>query len=510
VNRQQSSLFLIRRTIGRTLQSVGALAALTACLLVVGAFGQNNPVPQIVGPVHPDAVAPGGGDFTLSVYGANFVSGAAVNWNYQPRTTTYVSGHEVQAQILSTDIANNTAGYITVTNPAPGGGSSSASWAQVEVHAPISTIVVNPPAYYDFGFSSLQAADFSHDGTLDLVGDYGYYVDFFEGGRNGKFSFTSVLNRHYLTPTELVYGDFNNDGNLDVTVVSTLGASGNDATRMDIMMGNGEGAFTPGAPLWSPRSDFQNAVAGDFNQDGNLDLMNQGSAYLSEYLGNGNGTFRRGAIFDYPSDGLAAQILAGDFNGDGKLDLILLQTPNIGFGNNSQPGTALWFLQGNGDGTFQSPAEIASFPGDGAGICSGGNDSATSVQLSDFNGDGKLDLSFCNQSQIGVMLGNGDGTFQPPTYYTADTSGIGAFAFAVGDINSDGKPDLIVSEYSHFDSTLVVFLGNGDGTFQAAQTVISGIQDGETGITLGDFNLDGLLDVIFRNGGGTNVFLQQQ
>jgi hypothetical protein len=493
-------------TLGQILKSA-ALTTLTATLLT-SALAQNNPIPQIVGPVHPDAVAPDGGDFTLSVYGANFVPGSVVNWNYHPRTTTYVSGHELQAQILSTDIAHNTAGYISVTNPAPGGGSSSASWAQVEVHAPISTIVVNPPTYYDFGFWTLQAADFTHDGTLDLVGDYGYYVDFLAGGRNGKFSFTSVLNRHYLTPTELGYGDFNNDGNLDVALVSTLGASYNLATRMDIMLGNGKGGFTTGTPIWSDLGNFNDVAVGDFNQDGNLDLLTDGVSKLSVYLGNGNGTFRLGIDFRYPSLGMAQQALVGDFNGDGKLDLILLQTPFIGSGNNSQAGTAFWFLQGNGDGTFQSPVEIASFSG--AGICSGGDVSGTSVQLSDFNGDGKLDLAFCNQSQIGVMLGNGDGTFQPPTYYTADTSGIGAFAFAVGDINSDGKPDLIVSEYSHFNSTLAVFLGNGDGTFQAAQTLISGIQDGETGITLGDFNLDGLLDVIFRNGGGTNVFLQQQ
>jgi hypothetical protein len=112
--------------------------------LAVAAFGQNNPIPQIVGPVHPDAVAPGSGAFTLSVYGANFVPGSVVNWNYQPRVTTYISGHEIQAQILATDVATNTAGFISVTNPPPGGGSSSASWAQVEVHNPISTITKVP------------------------------------------------------------------------------------------------------------------------------------------------------------------------------------------------------------------------------------------------------------------------------------------------------------------------------------------------------------------------------
>src|SRR5580704_7037265 len=114
--------------------------------LLVAAFAQN-PVPQIVGPVKPMAVAPGGGDFTLNVYGANFVPGAVVNWNYQARATTYISGHELQAQILSTDIAHNTAGYITVVNPAPGGGNSSASWAQVEVHEPVLTIAMSQPTY---------------------------------------------------------------------------------------------------------------------------------------------------------------------------------------------------------------------------------------------------------------------------------------------------------------------------------------------------------------------------
>jgi hypothetical protein len=89
---------------------------LTATLFVTVVFAQN-PVPQIVGPVKPMAVAPGGGGFTVTVYGANFVPGAVVNWNYQPRSTTFVSAHELQAQILATDIVKNTAGLISVTNP---------------------------------------------------------------------------------------------------------------------------------------------------------------------------------------------------------------------------------------------------------------------------------------------------------------------------------------------------------------------------------------------------------
>jgi hypothetical protein len=221
------------------------------------------------------------------------------------------------------------------------------------------------------------------------------------------------------------------------------------------------------------------------------------------YLGNGDGTFEHSALYQYPLQGLGRQLLSGDFNGDGKLDLILLQTPEIGV---NQVGIGLWFLQGNGDGTFKTPRKIAAFPGDG--ICVGGDSDAV-VQVSDFNGDGKLDLAFCNQAQIGVMMGNGDGTFQPPTYYLADPTGQRLFTYAIGDINSDGKPDLVVSENSDFNNRFVTFLGNGDGTFRAPQTLASGISGAETGIVLGDFNDGGLLDTIFLNGGGMYLFSQQ-
>src|ERR1700722_1671099 len=148
--------------------------------LLVAAFAQN-PVPQIVGPVKPMAVAPGSGGFTLTVYGANFVPGAVVNWNNQPRSTTFVSAHELQAQILATDVIKNTAGLISVTNPAPGSGNSSAGWAQVEVHKPVTTVALSPPQQYPIGDWLLMAADFNHSGILDLVGEYGSDLEFYAG-----------------------------------------------------------------------------------------------------------------------------------------------------------------------------------------------------------------------------------------------------------------------------------------------------------------------------------------
>ncbi len=480
--------------------------------LLTPALAQNNPIPQIVGPVHPDAVAPGSRAFTLSVYGANFVPGSVVNWNYQPRVTTYISGHEIQAQILASDVETNTAGYITVTNPPPGGGSSSASWAQVEVHEPISTITMGPPAYNLLSWLA-EAVDVYHDAKLDLLGLYDG-LDLYQGDSNGTFNSWSMVDPYYEGGTyQFAYGDFNNDGNLDVVAASVLGSDdGNNPTRMDVVLGNGDGAFIPSTPILSHENNLSNVLVGDFNQDGNLDLITTGTGQLTEYLGNGNGTFRLGAHYPYPSYGLALQTVAGDFNGDGKLDLLLLEGPYLSFNNNSRPGLAFWFMQGSGDGTFEPLKEVASFPGHpGADVCTGGGYSGTSVQVGDFNGDGKLDIAFCNQSQIGVMLGNGDGTFQSPKYYTIDFLNLGRFTFAVGDINSDGKPDLLVSEYpGDYGNTFVVFLGNGDGTFQAPQTVsLAPVFNPGTGITVGDFNSDGLLDFGFRSDGGMDVFLQQ-
>jgi FG-GAP-like repeat len=463
-----------------------ALAALSAL-----AFAQN-PVPQIVGPVKRTAVAPGSGAFTLTVYGANFVSGSVVNWNRQPRTTAFVSAHELQAQILATDVATNTAGLISVTNPAPGGGNSSASWAQVEVHVSTTTVAISKRKQYAIGDWLLMAADFNNDGILDLIGEYGGDLDFYYGKGDGTFHFGSIAGRFYIGVLPGVYGDFNGDGNLDLAFVQGLGL--NQPTQMAVMLGDGKGKFSVGSYI-KDYSGFGITAVGDFNGDGKLDLITRGKGQLSVFLGKGDGSFQH--FKDYPYSALAAQLIVGDFNGDGKLDLVALQSPLPG-GNNL--GMAFYVLLGNGDGTFKTPQAIGSFP---TALGCSGSGVQGDVQLSDFNGDGKLDLAFCNQTQIGILMGNGDGTFQAPVYYTA---GVGQqFQFAFEDLNSDGKIDILASRY---DSTpqFEVFLGNGDGTFQPPQ--ITNQVSAYCGFVLGDFNSDGVVDFLAPSGLGMQAYIQ--
>ncbi len=473
-------------------------AVLLNAILAAGQTeAQNNPVPQIVGPVHPSAVAPGSGEFTLHVYGANFVPGSVVNWNYQPRTTTYVSAHEVQAQILATDIENNTAGYITVTNPAPGGGSSSASWAQVELHHPVSSISFNQPVFSNFGFWQLQAADFNHDAILDLLGEcYGLCLEL--GVGNGTFRVPTTVDATNLSPTQFGYGDFNNDGNIDVMSFSAVDAVGYAPTRMRMLFGGGNGHFRNGAGLTGSGYNFDLVTVGDFNQDGNLDLITK-AAWVTSYLGNGDGTFRLAEVNTHINANQTV-LLSGDIDGDGILDLVVGNEANAGAGTGP---LSFAYLKGNGDGTFQKPRNIISLQDTNSCGFQG------PAQLSDFNGDGKLDLAICTLSQIVVMLGNGDGTFRLGSAVGINPDAYGDFTFAVGDINSDGKQDLLV--YGYYDTfQLVVFLGNGDGTFQEGQPVdLSSVPSAELGIQAGDLNNDGQLDLMFQNAGGMFLLLQQ-
>jgi hypothetical protein len=236
---------------------------------------------------------------------------------------------ELQAQILAPDIAQNTAGTISVTNPPPGGGNSSASWAQVEVHTPISQIALNPKKAYPVGVYLTLAADFNNDGILDLAGEYGDDIVFYPGKGDGGFHFESIAGRYY-SGNGGAYGDFNGDGNLDFAYGQV--PNGNQNAVADVMLGDGHGKFKFGSGF-SYTYDTSLSVgliaAGDFNGDGKLDLILTDSQGFAVYLGNGDGTFHHFTdVVDSTYGG--QEIMVGDFNGDGKLDVLVFINPGGG------------------------------------------------------------------------------------------------------------------------------------------------------------------------------------
>lgn len=297
-------------------------------------------------------------------------------------------------------------------------------------------------------------------------------------------------------PVSIAVADVNGDGSPDLIVANQC--SGSDfcigSGSVSVLLGNGRGAFQAPLTYASGGSFLYSVAVADVNRDGKPDIVlangcaNIGGGFCSAegavgvLLGNGDGTFQ--PAFTYPSGGFAfanSDVVIADVNGDAKLDLVVMSGCSSACDNILPPQGSVGVLLGNGDGSFSSPVSYLS-----------GGYFATSLEVADLNGDGKLDVVVANwcadnsfigncatQAPIGVLMGNGDGTFQPAVVY--GSGGEGGRSVAVADINIDGKPDLLTGNCgpsgcgsSQVGGVVGVLLGNGDATFQSALAYGSG------------------------------------
>jgi hypothetical protein len=345
---------------------------------------------------------------------------------------------------------------------------------------------------YDWGGripSTVGFGDFNHDGKIDVVASCSG-VCVYPG--NGDGTLKDSIDEGLLSSGQLAIADFNMDGWLDVAVDNPDNFSSTTKGLGIFLNAAGTIPAPDGgvAPIFKPIAYYSgitasNALAtGDLNGDSRPDLvLTNSSLVLTALLGNGDGTFQPQKLF--PPGGANGPIGLGDFNKDGKLDVVMasFDTPDMAE-----------FL-GNGDGTFQAPRSFTM----GTSL-----HYAHGAAVADLNADGAPDVVVSYDNDIvAVRLGNGDGTFKAEVDYPA---GLEPGAVTIADVNGDGKLDLVVPNSGFMtcgndsniitcaSNTVSVLFGNGDGTFQPKVNYQTG--NGPQTAGVGDLNGDGKADLV--------------
>jgi FG-GAP-like repeat len=280
-------------------------------------------------------------------------------------------------------------------------------------------------------------------------------------------------------PTATVVADLNGDGRADLAVVNS------NSHDIAVFLNTGGATFGPPTTFPAGGPFPWDLVTGDFNEDGRIDLAVTLRNFpgVAIHLGNGDGTFGVPAIFPTTGNGNPTAIAIGDYNEDGNADLAV-----AGF-------SAITIRLGNGTGLFGAPLH---FP------------SATpwDVVTADFNADGHLDLATAQpfSNRISIMFGIGNGGFGPETFIPVQTN---PRALVAGNFNSDSLLDLAVSNQD--SGTISIVLATGPGTFAAPvhyPTTVAGDPNPNppfpSPIETGDFNGDGITDLVVTNFGRNN------
>lgn len=280
-------------------------------------------------------------------------------------------------------------------------------------------------------------------------------------------------------PQSVATADLNSDGFPDIVTANY------PANSVSVLLNSGNGTFPAFTTFTTGSANAPYAVAtGDINADGRPDIItaNYNTNTVGLLLGNGNGTFQPIVTFSAGTGTNPQSVAVADVNGDGQSDVI---TGNY-FGN------SVGVLLNDGFGSFQPIV-----------LYTTGNHTHRAI-VSDVNADNRPDIISANfnNNSVGVHLGNGNGTFQTVSPYPIGPNQY-SYGVAAADFNGDTKADLVAVNGS--SNAAQVLLGNGNGTFQSLRSFTTGSGTTPNAVAVGDLNGDGKPDIVSANGGNNSV-----
>ncbi|MBN8554562.1 MAG: VCBS repeat-containing protein [Deltaproteobacteria bacterium] len=318
-----------------------------------------------------------------------------------------------------------------------------------------------------FGTKTIQAGanfDQNLNSVFMAIGDLSAGKQFVKTIGSGTFQ-AAVTSSLGTTPDAVKLVDVNGDGKLDAVNVD----SGDG--MVSVALGNKNGTFQVRSTYAVGTTPVDLAV-GDFNGDGIMDIVTADTANTVSILtGKGDGTFN--ARTTKTVGGNATGVAVGDFNADGYLDIVTA--------NGSAASASI--LLGNGDGTFQTATSLTT------------ESNANKIVVTDLNNDNKLDIvTTDNSGTISIFIGAGTGSFASRVTKSTGTTPMGITA---GKLNSDGSVDLVVTNSG--TTTASVFINNNDGTGGMAAKVDYTVKTAPRNVSIGDINGDGINDLVVSN-----------
>jgi hypothetical protein len=343
---------------------------------------------------------------------------------------------------------------------------------------------------------AVTAGDVSGDGIPDLVAANFESDDISVLLGNGDGTFGAeqryglgVPPEEILQPFYIAIDDLDGDGLQDLVVANWWPSYPNPS--LSLLYGTGGGQFTEA--VTGDRMGYQaySIAIADFDEDGAKDVVRprMSGSWVGWLFGNGNGAFvtdRLEEVGESPAD-----VAVGDLDGDGRLDLVTANTDS----------DDVSVLLADGAGTFypeQRSCVVAAAP-----PCPPGSDPAALV-IGEMTGDAHADLAVANAASdtISILAGDGAGGFSFVSSLIV-SAGTSPSAIAIGDLDDDDEPDLVV--VGEGSIRLNVFLGNGDGTFGPAPGLPAVTGTNPTAVALGMLDGDAHLDVVVANAGSGNV-----